>query len=114
MYKITLVTGDGVGPEIAEATKKCLDATGVKLDWDIQDCGIEVIEAEGEFLLAFSNRSKRTIVRSKPRLRHPSAKVSAASMSTFVRNWASMPVFVLASSTRESARTFLVVMSTLF
>jgi len=47
MYKITLVTGDGVGPEIAEATKKCLDATGVQLDWDIQDCGIEVIEAEG-------------------------------------------------------------------
>lgn len=47
MYKVTLIPGDGVGPEIAEATRKCLDATGVKLDWDVQECGIEVIEAEG-------------------------------------------------------------------
>ena len=48
MHKVTLITGDGVGPELAEATKKCLDATGVKFDWDVQECGIEVIEAEGE------------------------------------------------------------------
>lgn len=47
MYKVTLIPGDGVGPEIAEATRKCIDATGVKIDWDVQDCGIEVIEAEG-------------------------------------------------------------------
>lgn len=47
MYKVTLVPGDGVGPEIAEATRKCIDATGVKIDWDYQECGIEVIEAEG-------------------------------------------------------------------
>ena len=48
MYKVTLIPGDGVGPEIAEATRKCVDATGVKIDWDVQECGIEVIEAEGE------------------------------------------------------------------
>ncbi|QDU78890.1 Isocitrate dehydrogenase [NADP] [Polystyrenella longa] len=47
MYKVTLIPGDGVGPEIAEATRKCIDATGVKIDWDVQECGIEVIEAEG-------------------------------------------------------------------
>ena len=47
MYKVTLLPGDGVGPEIAEATRKCIDATGVKIDWDVQTCGIEVIEAEG-------------------------------------------------------------------
>lgn len=47
MYKVTLIPGDGVGPEIAEATRKCVDATGVKIDWDVQECGIEVIEAEG-------------------------------------------------------------------
>ncbi len=47
MYKVTLLPGDGVGPEIAEATRKCIDATGVKIDWDVQECGIEVIEAEG-------------------------------------------------------------------
>lgn len=48
MHKVTLLPGDGVGPEIAEATRKCVDATGVKIDWDVQECGIEVIEAEGK------------------------------------------------------------------
>jgi len=47
MYKVTLIPGDGTGPEIVEATRKCVDATGVKIDWDVQECGIEVIEAEG-------------------------------------------------------------------
>ena len=47
MYKVTLINGDGVGPELANATQKCIDATGVKIDWDHQNCGIEVIEAEG-------------------------------------------------------------------
>ena len=48
MHKVTLLPGDGVGPELAEATRKCLDATGVKIDWDVQECGIEVIEREGK------------------------------------------------------------------
>ncbi len=48
MHKVTLIPGDGVGPEIAEATRKCVDATGVKIDWDHQECGIEVIQAEGK------------------------------------------------------------------
>lgn len=48
MYRVTLIPGDGVGPEIAEATRKCVEATGVPIDWDVQDCGIEVIQAEGK------------------------------------------------------------------
>jgi len=48
MYHVTLIPGDGVGPEITEATRRCIDATGVKIDWDVQDCGIEVIEKEGK------------------------------------------------------------------
>jgi isocitrate dehydrogenase (NAD+) len=47
MYDVTLIPGDGTGPEIAEATRKCIDATGVKINWDVQECGIEVIEKEG-------------------------------------------------------------------
>lgn len=47
MHKVTLIPGDGVGPEIAQATRKCVDASGAKIDWDVQECGIEVIEAEG-------------------------------------------------------------------
>lgn len=48
MHNVTLIPGDGVGPEIAEATRKCVDATGVKINWDVQDCGIEVIEKLGK------------------------------------------------------------------
>ncbi len=48
MYDVTLIPGDGVGPEIAEATRKCIDATGVKINWDVQECGIEVIEKVGK------------------------------------------------------------------
>ncbi|MDX1965771.1 MAG: isocitrate/isopropylmalate dehydrogenase family protein [Planctomycetaceae bacterium] len=48
MYDVTLIPGDGVGPEIAEATKKCIEATGVKINWDVQECGIEVIEKVGK------------------------------------------------------------------
>ena len=48
MYQVTLIPGDGTGPELAEAARKCVDATGVKIDWDVQQCGIEVIEAQGK------------------------------------------------------------------
>ena len=46
MYKITLIPGDGVGPEITEATKRVLEATGVSFEWDIQNAGEEVYKRE--------------------------------------------------------------------
>ena len=48
MHNVTLIPGDGVGPEIAEATRRCVEATGVKINWDVQECGIEVIEKLGK------------------------------------------------------------------
>jgi isocitrate dehydrogenase (NAD+) len=48
MHRVTLIPGDGTGPELAEATKKCVEATGVKIEWDVQECGIEVIQAVGK------------------------------------------------------------------
>ena len=47
MYKITLIPGDGVGPEITEATTRVLEATGVSFEWDIQNAGEEVYKQEG-------------------------------------------------------------------
>jgi isocitrate dehydrogenase (NAD+) len=46
-YDVTLIPGDGVGPEIADATRKVLDATGVEFNWDVQDAGTDVYEKEG-------------------------------------------------------------------
>ncbi|MGH7882066.1 MAG: isocitrate/isopropylmalate dehydrogenase family protein [Candidatus Dormibacteraceae bacterium] len=39
--------GDGVGPEICEATVRVLEATGVKFDWDVQSAGASVMATEG-------------------------------------------------------------------
>ncbi|MFA6054969.1 MAG: isocitrate/isopropylmalate dehydrogenase family protein [Thermodesulfovibrionales bacterium] len=47
MYNITLIPGDGIGPEISEAAKRVIEATGVPIQWDVQDAGIDVYEKEG-------------------------------------------------------------------
>lgn len=46
-YNVTLIRGDGVGPELAEVTRKVLEATGVKFNWDIQDAGVDIMETAG-------------------------------------------------------------------
>ena len=46
-HGITFITGDGIGPEIAELTRKAVDATGVSVNWDMQSAGVDVYEAEG-------------------------------------------------------------------
>ena len=46
-YNITLVRGDGTGPELAEAARACIDATGVKINWDIQEAGVDIMKKVG-------------------------------------------------------------------
>ncbi|MCI4627160.1 MAG: isocitrate/isopropylmalate dehydrogenase family protein [Candidatus Magnetoovum sp. WYHC-5] len=46
-YDVTLIPGDGVGPEISEAVVRVIEATGVKVNWDVQNAGIDVYEDEG-------------------------------------------------------------------
>lgn len=47
MTNVTLVIGDGIGPEIAEATRRCIDATGADITWDFAEAGVDVMEREG-------------------------------------------------------------------
>ena len=47
MKKKTLINGDGIGPEISDAVVKIIAAAGVKIDWDIQTAGADVIAKEG-------------------------------------------------------------------
>ncbi len=47
MKTITLINGDGIGPEITEAVVKILKASGAKINWDLQTAGADVIEDEG-------------------------------------------------------------------
>jgi len=46
-HDVTLITGDGVGPELAEAARTCVDATGVEIRWDVQEAGVDVMERTG-------------------------------------------------------------------
>ncbi len=47
MHRITLIPGDGVGPEITEATVRVIEATGVPIQWDVQEAGEDVYKSEG-------------------------------------------------------------------
>jgi isocitrate dehydrogenase (NAD+) len=46
-HRVTFIPGDGVGPELSEATRRVLEATGVGFDWDVQEAGAEVIDRFG-------------------------------------------------------------------
>ncbi len=46
-FAVTLIPGDGIGPELAEATRGVLEATGITFDWDVQQAGEATIAAEG-------------------------------------------------------------------
>ena len=49
-YDVTLIPGDGTGPEITEATRRVLEATGVEFRWHVKDAGLSVLEKTGTVL----------------------------------------------------------------
>ena len=46
-YAVTLIPGDGIGPELADAARQVLEATGIGFDWDVQQAGEATIASEG-------------------------------------------------------------------
>ena len=44
-HRVTLIPGDGTGPELTEATRRVLEATGVEFDWDVQHAGTDVMDS---------------------------------------------------------------------
>jgi isocitrate dehydrogenase (NAD+) len=46
-HRVTLIPGDGIGPELAEATRRVLDATGIEFEWEVVDAGEATIAAHG-------------------------------------------------------------------
>jgi isocitrate dehydrogenase (NAD+) len=46
-HRVTLIPGDGIGPELAAATKRVLDASGVEFEWEVVDAGEAVLAREG-------------------------------------------------------------------
>ena len=46
-YTVTLIPGDGIGPDVTTAARRVIDATGVDIDWEIQEAGSDVMEKYG-------------------------------------------------------------------
>jgi isocitrate dehydrogenase (NAD+) len=46
-HKVTLIPGDGTGPELVEATRRVIDATGVGIEWEVRHAGVDVMEEAG-------------------------------------------------------------------
>jgi len=50
VHKVTLIPGDGIGPEVTQATVRVLEATGVKFDWETFAAGAEAYQQFGEYI----------------------------------------------------------------
>src|SRR6266702_342913 len=50
LHSVTLIPGDGTGPEITEATRRVLEATGIQFEWEVRQAGTEMLEKYGTVL----------------------------------------------------------------
>src|SRR4029078_6148462 len=50
VYDVTMIPGDGIGPEVAEATRRVLEATGGQLNWDRRDIGMAALEKHADLI----------------------------------------------------------------
>lgn len=68
MRRITLINGDGIGPEISDSVVKIIESAGLKIDWDLQTAGADVIDQEGTPL---PERVLKSIKQNKVALKAP-------------------------------------------
>jgi len=61
-HKVTLIPGDGIGPEVAAAARKAVDATGVKIDWEVAELSGEIIVKTGQIPQYVLDSLERTSV----------------------------------------------------
>ena len=68
-HNVTLIRGDGTGPELVAAAKRVLEATGVQFNWDVQEAGVDIMETRG---LRFRRRCSSPFAETRWRSREPS------------------------------------------
>ncbi len=49
-YQVTLIPGDGIGPEVSEAARRVIDASGVPIAWEVREAGLTALESQGDVL----------------------------------------------------------------
>ncbi len=67
-HEVTFIPGDGTGPELAEATRRVLEATGVAFEWDVQQAGVDVYEETGN---PFPAATLESVMRTKVGIKGP-------------------------------------------
>ncbi len=98
-YRVTLIPGDGIGPEVAKAMTTVLEATGVGLEWIPVEAGVEVIEKYGTPLPPQVLESIReTKVAIKGPIGTPVVLAFVRSTWPFARSWISTPTCARAKS----------------
>ena len=68
MYEVTLIPGDGIGPELCQAACRCITAAGVNIHWDVQPAGADALATEGT---PVPDRTLKSIERNKVALKGP-------------------------------------------
>ena len=58
-HRVTLVPGDGIGPQVTDAARIAVDAAGIEVEWDVQDLGLRARERIGDVLPAATIASIR-------------------------------------------------------
>ncbi len=67
-HRVTLIPGDGTGPELTEATRRVLEATGVEIEWEVQHAGLDMMESAGTPLPA---ETLASVMRNRVALKGP-------------------------------------------
>ena len=67
-HSVTLIPGDGIGPEVVEAARRVLEATGVEFHWEVVNAGASALEKEGSLL---PDRLFRSIKKNRIALKGP-------------------------------------------
>lgn len=104
--KVTLITGDGTGPELAEATRRCIDATGAAIEWDVQEAGVDVMAREGTPL---PDRTIESVKRNRVAIKAPITTpvgTGFRSVNVFLRQALDLYACVRPCKTYAGVRTY--------
>ncbi len=104
--KVTFITGDGTGPELAEATRRCIEATGADIEWDFQEAGIDVMEKEGTPL---PDRTIESVKQNRVAIKAPITTpvgTGFRSVNVFLRQCLDLYACVRPCKTYQGVRTY--------
>jgi isocitrate dehydrogenase (NAD+) len=82
-HRVTLIPGDGIGPEVVEAARRVVSSTGVEVHWDVQDIGLRAFERTGEVLpsRALSSIRENGVALKGPTETPPGAGIRSANIA---------------------------------